>query len=120
MLDPRLEHSVAVLCSFLNGTPRQKLIKHQYTMLDDGDWTAIDITGYPFKDFYHFAEQLNWLTDNYGEPTYTQRNMRVYGEREAFVSIIHDDEDFNEIGDPIYRFGFLNKADAVAFYIAFV
>lgn len=92
--------------------------EHAYKLAEEGDWTVIDITGYLFKDFYHFAPQINWMSAHFGDPTYTQKYMKVYDENSAYVSIINDPLD--DLSDPVYRFGFKHEADAVNFYLSFI
>jgi len=94
------------------------MIKHQYKLVDDGDWSAVDITGYPFKDFYHFKDQTSWMNAKFGDPTYIQPNLRVYQERESFVSVMDDFCSYG--GGAVFRFGFSNQSDAMAFYLTFV
>jgi hypothetical protein len=90
----------------------------QYKISEEGAWTVIEITGYPFKDFHHYSDHINWLVARFGEPTYTERFMRVYAENEAYASILDKPDD--PLGDPIYRFAFKDLAEAMEFYLYFV
>lgn len=94
------------------------MIEHQYKIYEDGEWSVVELTGYPFKDFYHFANQMNWLKHHYGSPTYSQKYMRVFGDNTAYISILDGKDEVAD--DPIYRFAFASQADAVNFYLSFV
>jgi hypothetical protein len=87
-------------------------------MQEQGEWVVVDVTGYPFKDFHHFKDQFNWLLRHYGSPTYTQKQLKVFGGNVAYISIIDGEDPL--LDDPIYRFGFRETPDAVNFYLSFV
>lgn len=89
-----------------------------YKLSEEGVWTVIDITGYPFKDFRHYSDQVNWMEDRFGAPTYTERFMRVYAENEAYATILDNPKD--PLGDPTYRFAFKDQVEAMEFYLVFV
>jgi hypothetical protein len=92
--------------------------QYQYSMQEEGQWTIVDISGYPFKDFYHFVDQFNWFIAHYGSPTHSQKRLQIFGGNLAFISIIDGIDRLND--DPIYCFGFLYRPDAVEFYLSFV
>jgi hypothetical protein len=92
--------------------------QYQYSLHKDGEGAFVDLTGYPFKDFYHFKDQVNWLLQHYGSPTYSQPWLQVFGGNAAYLSIL-DGKDAKQ-DDPIYRFGFSSMPDAMNFYLSFV
>jgi hypothetical protein len=92
--------------------------QYQYSIREDGDGAVVDLTGYPFKDWYHFAAQFNWVLHHYGSPTYSHGRLKVFGDNIAYITIL-DGKDIKH-DDPIYRFGFRQMPDAMNFYLSFV